>query len=275
VTLVTCTRGERGVNLLGGEGQQGTDSDAAAEALATVRVGELRLAADALGLADSRFLGGPGAWWDSGMADERATHPRAFSEGDLAEQVGQLVAVMREVRPQVVVTYDEKGGYGHPDHIRAHDITVAAFDAAADPSAYPEAGQPWSADKLYAAVLSHRQLLRAIRILSHAEIAGENPFEGIDESVPLDALPFGVPDDDVTARIDARELLDLKVRAMRAYPTQMDPRGWFFAITDAPGRFFGLEYFRILRGRPAPEGESTREDDLFAGLITAERSTTA
>jgi N-acetyl-1-D-myo-inositol-2-amino-2-deoxy-alpha-D-glucopyranoside deacetylase len=275
VTLVTCTRGERGVNLLAGEGHQGTDSDASAEALAAVRVAELRAAADALGLADSRFLGGPGAWWDSGMADERVSHPRAFSDGDLAEQVGQLVAVIRETRPQVVVTYDERGGYGHPDHIRTHDVTVAAFDAAADGSAYPSAGEPWPADKLYAAVLPHSQLRSAIRVLAHADVSGANPFAGVDESVPLDALPFGVRDEAVTARVDGRGTLDAKVAAMRAHRTQMDPHGWFFVLADAPGRDFGVESFRILRGEPGQDAEGAAEDDLFSGLVEAERSATA
>ena len=90
------------------------------------------------------FLGGAGTWWDSGMADARVPHPRAFSDGALAEQTAQLVEIVREVRPHVIVTYDERGGYGHPDHIRAHDVAMAAFDAASDPAAYPEAGPAWS-----------------------------------------------------------------------------------------------------------------------------------
>jgi N-acetyl-1-D-myo-inositol-2-amino-2-deoxy-alpha-D-glucopyranoside deacetylase len=267
VTLVTCTRGERGEDVLAGSA--GHLDDEAAETFGRSRVAELDVAAYALGLEDVRFLGGLGAWWDSGMADARVAHPRAFSKGDLGEQTAQLVAIVREVRPQVIVTYDERGGYGHPDHIRAHDVAVAAFDAAADSSAFPEAGPAWRTAKLYAAVVPYSQMRRAAQILANSDVEGANPLRdlaGLPETPPVEALPFSVPDELVCAQIDARDWIATKAAAMRAHRTQMGANGWFFALTDDPERAFAIEHYRILRGQAAPDSEGELEDDLFAGL---------
>jgi N-acetyl-1-D-myo-inositol-2-amino-2-deoxy-alpha-D-glucopyranoside deacetylase len=263
VTLVTCTRGERGENALAGGNHD--DSDASAQRLGEIRVAELRSAANELGVTDVRFLGGPGAWWDSGMADARVHHPRAFADGELTEQTEQLVAIIREVRPQIILTYDENGGYGHPDHIRAHDVAIAAYDAAADPAAFPSAGDAWPVAKLYASAVPYSSLRRAAEFMSKIDIPG-NPFASVGQLPPVEALPFGVPDDAVTARIDARELVEAKVAAMRAHRTQLGVNGWFFTLADAPDRPFGVEHFRILRGTAAPEQTGEPENDLFAGL---------
>lgn len=265
VTLVTCTRGERGENALADHDSHGGDGDKAAEHVGELRAAELYAAARELGLADVRFLGGAGAWWDSGMADARVHHPRAFSEGDLAEQTGQLVAIIREMRPQVILTYDENGGYGHPDHIRAHDVAVAAFTAAADPSEYPTAGDPWSVAKLYAAAIPYSQMLRVAQFMSTMDVPG-NPFAFGDSAPSVEDLPFTVADEAVTARIEAAEFADAKVAAMRAHRTQLGVNNWFFVVADAPGRPFGAEYFQILRGTPATGQVGETESDLFAGL---------
>jgi N-acetyl-1-D-myo-inositol-2-amino-2-deoxy-alpha-D-glucopyranoside deacetylase len=124
VTLVTCTLGEEGEVIPPELAMLTSDQ---ADQLGGYRVGELRAACAALGVTDHRFLGGIGRWGDSGMAGTAAnTHPRAFAAGDPATQAAQLTGILTEVRPQVVVTYDPEGGYGHPDHIRAHEITTAA-----------------------------------------------------------------------------------------------------------------------------------------------------
>jgi N-acetyl-1-D-myo-inositol-2-amino-2-deoxy-alpha-D-glucopyranoside deacetylase len=279
VTLVTCTRGERGeiVDAITTPDRPTPDRptpdrptgdrDGAddAETLGARRVQELREAARMLGLRDVRFLGGAGTWWDSGMADARIPHPRAFADGDLPTQARHLAAVIREVRPQVLVTYDERGGYGHPDHVRAHDVTLAGYQIAADPQALPELGDEWSVPKVYAAVVPYSQLRRAVEILATAVVDGANPFAGVDGSAELESIPFGVPDESVTARIDAREWIDAKTAAMRAHRSQMDTNGWFFALAGDPDRGFGLEHYRLLRGdRAAPPGEF--EDDVFAGV---------
>jgi N-acetyl-1-D-myo-inositol-2-amino-2-deoxy-alpha-D-glucopyranoside deacetylase len=125
VTLVTCTLGEEGEIIPKGLDQLGAW---AGDQLGGFRAGELGVALRSLGVIDHRFLGGIGRWRDSGMAGTRsAEHPRAFAGGPLAEQVNQLREILDECRPEVVVTYNSSGGYGHPDHIRAHEITMAAF----------------------------------------------------------------------------------------------------------------------------------------------------
>jgi N-acetyl-1-D-myo-inositol-2-amino-2-deoxy-alpha-D-glucopyranoside deacetylase len=258
VTLVTCTRGERGENVLLDSPGYGADENEAAEQLGRARVEELEKAARALGLYDVRFLGGVGTWWDSGMADARVPHPRAFSEGSLAEQTAQLVEIVREVRPHVMVTYDERGGYGHPDHIRAHEVAMAAFDAAADPDAVPQAGPAWSIERAYAAVVPHSVMRSAAERLTEAEFEGGNPLEAETEE-----LPFGVPDELVSARVDAREWIGAKASAMRAHRTQMGADSWFFVLADDPGRQFGVEHYRVLRSRVGDHGEHV-VDDLFA-----------
>lgn len=268
VTLVTSTRGERGENRLADpDAPPATEDDEVAEQLGQTRVRELAAATRALGITDVRFLGGAGTWWDSGMADARNPHPRAFADGDLAEQTGQLVAILRETRPQVVVTYDEFGGYGHPDHIRAHDVAAAAVAASGDKEQFPDAGEPWQVAKFYAAVLSRSSLRRAAEALSTMDLPGGNPFaEAAAAGVSEEDLPFGVPDDQVTAEIDARDYIPAKIASMREHATQMDPESWFFALANLPDRGFAREYFHIMRGTPAPAEGSAYEDDLFAGL---------
>lgn len=257
VTLVTCTRGERGEDVLVDSPGYGADQDEAAERLGQARVEELGRAARALGLEDVRFLGGAGTWWDSGMADARVPHPRAFSEGDLAEQTAQLVAIVRETRPHVIVTYDERGGYGHPDHIRAHEVAMAAFDAAADPAAFPQAGPAWAVEKAYAAVVPLSAMRVAAEQLESAEFEGGNPLGAGDD------VPFAVPDELVSARVDAREWIAAKASAMRAHRTQTGSNSWFFVLTDEPGRRFGIEHYRLLRSRAGHPGTQV-VDDLFA-----------
>lgn len=267
VTLVTCTRGERGEDVI--VGSAGYSDDEQADGLGVRRVAELDGAAQALGLADVRFLGGVGTWWDSGMADALVPHPRAFSAGDLGEQTAQLVAIVREVRPQVIVTYDERGGYGHPDHIRAHDVAVAAFDAAADPAAFPAAGPAWQASKLYAAVVPFSRMRNAAKILAAASTSGGSPLQALadaPEDTLAEAVPFAVPDELVCARIDARDWIGAKAAAMRSHRSQMAADSWFFTLADEPGGQFAEEYYRILRGQAAPDRDGELEDDLFAGL---------
>src|SRR5919202_3404026 len=146
VTLVTCTLGEEGEVLVPELAHLAADRD---DGLGQHRIGELAAAMEALGVRDHRFLGGPGRWRDSGMMGTPANdRPDCFWRADFEEATRELVAVMREVRPQVVVTYDENGFYGHPDHIQAYRIAVRAFEQAGSTDRYPAAGQePWSAAK--------------------------------------------------------------------------------------------------------------------------------
>jgi len=257
VALVTCTLGEEGEILVPELSHLAADAD---DALGTHRISELADAMKALGVTDHRFLGGPGRWRDSGMMG-LPTNDRAdcFWQVDLETAVGEMVRVMREVRPQVVITYNEVGGYGHPDHIQAHRVAVAAFEAAADPGRYPDAGPAWQATKLYYTALPISLLRMGYEALKEA--GEETPF-GV--SSP-EELPFGDPDEIITTRIDARDYLEAKNEAMRAHRTQILVDGPFFALSNRVGqREFGLEHYRLIRGAPPVPGEV--EADLFAGL---------
>ena len=260
VTLVTCTLGEEGEILEPGLEHLAADKD---DGLGQHRIGELAAAMEALGVRDHRFLGGPGRWRDSGMRGTPANdRPDCFWQADLDEAVRDLVAVVREVRPQVVITYDDNGGYGHPDHIQAHRVAVAAFDKAGDPSYAPDLGIPWQPAKLYYSAIPKSFIQAGI---DHLKAAGDNDFFGVDSA---DDLPFGVPDDTITTEIDARDWLEHKTAAMRAHRTQIAVDGPFFALSNNVGqKAFGVEHYVLARGKAgSTEGPQGREDDLFAGL---------
>ena len=260
VTLVTCTLGEEGEVVLPELAHLTSDRD---DALGQHRIGELAAACEALRVTDHRFLGGPGRWRDSGMMGTPANdRPGCFWQAPVDEAVRELVAVIREVRPQVVVTYDDNGGYGHPDHIQAHRVTVAAFDAAGDPAFAAELGEPWQASKLYWTAVPRSVLQAGIEALKES---GDNSFFGVDKA---EDLPFGVPDEMITTEVDAREQLDGKLAAMRAHKTQIAVDGPFFALSDMVGhRAWGIEHYILGRGERGPgDGPAGREADLFAGL---------
>jgi N-acetyl-1-D-myo-inositol-2-amino-2-deoxy-alpha-D-glucopyranoside deacetylase len=261
VTLVTCTLGEEGEVLVPGLAHLAADKE---DALGAHRITELADAMKALGVDDHRFLGGAGRWRDSGMMGLPTNdRPECFWQADPQEAVAELVAVIREVRPQVVVTYNEFGGYGHPDHIQTHRVAVAAFEAAGDAGRFPEAGEPWQPTKLYYTAIPQSFLRLGFDALK--EMGEEAPFG----ATSPEELSFGDPDETITTRIDARDHLEAKVEAMRAHATQIQVDGPFFALSNNVGqRAFGYEHYRLIRGgTPAPAGEM--EDDLFAGITPA------
>jgi N-acetyl-1-D-myo-inositol-2-amino-2-deoxy-alpha-D-glucopyranoside deacetylase len=257
VTLVTCTLGEEGEILVPELEHLASKQD---DALGPHRIGELTSAMQVLGVTDHRFLGGAGRWRDSGMiGTPENDNPRCFWRADLNEAVGELVRIMREVRPQVVVSYDDNGGYGHPDHIQAHRVAVAAFEAAGDPERYPDAGPPWSPTKFYETALPHSVLVTAYEKLK--QLGEDAPF-GVTSP---DELTFGTPDELITTVIDAKDYLDQKIAAMRSYPTQIAVDGQFFALSNDVGQgLFAVEHYRLARGESG--AESGLENDLFAGL---------
>jgi N-acetyl-1-D-myo-inositol-2-amino-2-deoxy-alpha-D-glucopyranoside deacetylase len=261
VTLVICTLGEEGEVLVPELHRLRADE---ADQLGGYRIGELSAAMRALGVTDFRFLGQPGRWRDSGMMGTPANdHPRSFWRADLGEATRELVKVLREVRPQVVVTYDEDGGYGHPDHIQTHRVAMAAVDAAADPEYAPATGDAWQVAKVYWTAVPQSVLQAGIDALRAAGVTSF--FEGVERA---EDLPFGVADELVSTEVDARDYLDAKMDAMRAHATQISIDGPFFALSNNIGqKAFGVEYFRLVRGTISPDGDrSGRETDLFAGL---------
>lgn len=193
-------------------------------------------------------------------------HPRAFWNADLDEAVAHAVAVVREVRPQVVVTYDENGGYGHPDHIQAHRVAMGAVAAAADPAYRPHLGEAWAVAKVYWCCMPRSVLQQGIDAMAAA--GDDTFFEGVTSA---DDIPFGVPDELVTASVDGSAFAARKDAAMRAHPTQILVDGPFFALSNNLGlEVLGVEYYRLVQGErgPAGPGEHGWEGDLFAGLTT-------
>ena len=261
VTLLTCTLGEEGEVLVPELAQLAADQ---ADQLGGYRISELRGAMSALGVDDIRFLGGAGRYRDSGMMGTPANgKPRAFWNADVDEAVAHAVGVVREVRPQVLVTYDENGGYGHPDHIQAHRVAMAAVDAAADPGYRPDLGEAWDVAKVYWCCVPRKVLQRGIDALAEA---GETFFEGVTDASDF---PFAVDDEEVAAAVDGREFVGRKDAAMRAHPTQILVDGPFFALSNNLGQeVLAVEYYRLVRGKRGPAGGGPEgwEDDLFAGL---------
>ncbi|MBV9823082.1 MAG: N-acetyl-1-D-myo-inositol-2-amino-2-deoxy-alpha-D-glucopyranoside deacetylase [Actinobacteria bacterium] len=265
VTLVTCTLGEEGEILVP---ELALLAAGHADQLGGWRIGELAAAMAELGVADHRFLGGAGRFRDSGMMGDPANaKPRAFWRADtdpavFAAAVGALVEVIREVRPQVLVSYDDNGGYGHPDHIMAHRVATAAADAAADP-AFGAAGPPWRISKLYWTAMPRSVLEAGLDEVRAA--AGQHPFAVVDS---VAELGFGCADELVSTAVDARQQLGPKLRALAAHRTQVSVHPPFYALSNNLGqRVEAVEYFRLVRGEPAGERDAAgRETDLFAGV---------
>ena len=261
VTLLTCTLGEEGEILVPELAQLAAGQ---ADQLGGYRIWELRAAMEALGVSDLRFLGGAGRYRDSGMMGVPANeHPRAFWNADLDEAVAHAVAVVREVRPQVVVTYDENGGYGHPDHIQAHRVAMGAVAAAADPAYRPDLGEAWTTAKVYWSCVPRSVLQQGIDAMA---AAGDTTF--FEGATSADDLPFAVPDDVVTTEVDGGAFAQHKDAAMRAHPTQILVDGPFFALSNNLGlELAAVEHYRLVRGERGPgSGPHGWEDDLFAGL---------
>ena len=268
VTLVTCTGGEMGEILVPEMEHMAADKD---DTLADQRKVELDNAMKALGVTDHRYLGGFKRYRDSGMqwhADGHAVaaddvHENAFWNADLTEAAGHLVEVIREVRPQVLVTYDEFGGYGHPDHIQAHRVATYAVALAAVPSYRRDLGAAHDVEKVYWGAMSASRVRQGLRDLREA--GDLTTFEGMD---PDGELPkFMVADEDLTTIIDADDYAAAKMDAMRAHATQIAVDGPFFALSNNKGNeIWGTEFFRIAKGTPGPAGPEGLETDLFAGL---------
>jgi N-acetyl-1-D-myo-inositol-2-amino-2-deoxy-alpha-D-glucopyranoside deacetylase len=263
VTLITCTLGELGEILV--PELEGIAAERA-DQLGGYRIAELAAAMRVLGVSDHRFLGHAGRWRDSGMigtdgnADPRAFWRCASDSEAFEEAVMQAVAVIREVRPQVLITYDENGAYGHPDHIMAHRVAMAAADRAAEPGGD---GTPWQISKIYWTALPKSVLQRGIDALKAAGV--ESGFFGADSA---EDIPFGDPDHEVTTAIDATAFGEAKGAAMRAHATQISVSGPFFALSNNLGlEVLGNEFFRLVRGELGLERDADgREVELFAGV---------
>jgi N-acetyl-1-D-myo-inositol-2-amino-2-deoxy-alpha-D-glucopyranoside deacetylase len=248
--VVTCTGGEEGENLAG--------IDLAGEPLTVHRRRELAAALAALGVAEHHWLG----YRDSGMAGSPANdHPDSFHRADVEEAARRLAVLLRRHRPQVVVSDDERGTYGHPDHVQAHRVTVRAVALAADPAA-DVPGAPWQVAKRYVHTLGRARVLDGHRALVAAGLP--SPF-GDAEVHDVAAIGFGTPDDAITTEVDVRPWLAAKRAALAAHRSQIGPASFFLNTPEelvAP--FFGVEQFVLEDG--VLGGAGRPEPDLFAGL---------
>ncbi|MYS92253.1 MULTISPECIES: N-acetyl-1-D-myo-inositol-2-amino-2-deoxy-alpha-D-glucopyranoside deacetylase [Streptomyces] len=249
VTLVTCTLGERG-EVIPPELAHLTGP-----ALGQHRRRELNAAMAELGVQDFRLLGGAGRYSDSGMMGlPDNDDPGCFWQADVDEAAAHLVEVIREVRPQVLVTYDDNGGYGHPDHIQAHRVAMRAVELSA------EAGRP--IPKVY-----WNRAPRSVVEQSFARLREDLPGLPFGEAADVDDVPGVVADARITTAVDGTAHAAAKAAAMRAHATQITVSGPYFVLSNALAQpILTTEYYELVRGERGP-GE--RETDLFAGVEEA------
>jgi N-acetyl-1-D-myo-inositol-2-amino-2-deoxy-alpha-D-glucopyranoside deacetylase len=252
VTLVTCTRGEEGEVLVDSLLNLASSKD---DKLGEHREVELKNAMDELGIKDFRFLGAPNKKWrDSGMMGTPQNDRKdVFWQADLDEVANELVKIILETKPQVLITYDEFGGYGHPDHIKAHQIAMRAAEIASQ--------QDWQVSKIYWNTTPRSVIQMGIDKMK--EVGSE--FFGAENA---DDLPFAKPDELVTSVVKAPEYVPHKLAAMKAHATQISVDGPFFALSNNLGlSVWGDEYYTLVKGELAgPFDENGRELDLFAGV---------
>ena len=249
VTLVTCTRGEEGEVLIPELSHLVAN---ATDSLGQHRVTELALAMKELGVADHRFLGeGAKLYRDSGMmGTEPNNRPDVFWQADIEEASDLLVQTIDEVKPHVLITYDEFGGYGHPDHIQAHRVAMRAAEKSV-----------WDIPKIYWNVMPISVIQEGIDAMKGID----SDFWGAEKA---EDLPFAKDDSFVHALVDGNAYVEKKMNAMKAHATQIAVDGPFFALSDNVGlQVWGNEYYTLVKGeKSGPFNEIGYESDLFAGI---------
>ncbi|HTB55526.1 MAG TPA: mycothiol conjugate amidase Mca [Trebonia sp.] len=259
VMVCTMTGGERGDVLNPAMDRPEVKAD-----MARIRREEMARAREILGV-QQRFMG----FVDSGLPEGDPKPPLpdgSFALVPLAEAAAPLVKAVREFRPHVILTYDENGGYPHPDHIKTHQVTVEAFEAAADPDRYPEAGEPWQPLKLYYFVSFHQAKYVAL----HEELlrrGQDSPYEKIFaqwEERARKREELGIKQLEITTRIDVADYLEIRDQALLAHATQIDPKSaWFDCPLDVQRAAWPTEDYHLARSLVDTE---LPEDDLFAGV---------
>lgn len=248
VTLVTCTRGEEGEVLIP---ELSHLASAHNDSLGEHRVEELANAMKILGVTDHRFLG---SWRDSGMmGTEPNNRPDAFWNANVDEAARELLKVILEVKPTVMITYDTNGGYGHPDHIQAHRVAMRAAELAR------AAG--WEIQKIYWNTIPRSVIEEGIAAMK----AIGSDFMGVEKA---EDFPFAQPDEKVTTVVDGNAFVEKKMAAMKAHATQIAVDGPFFALSNNVGlQVFGSEYYTLVYGdKSGPFDVHGRETDIFAGV---------
>jgi mycothiol S-conjugate amidase len=255
VLVVTCTGGERGSVL-----NPVMDTPEVNARIGEVRRAEMERAREILGVRQV-WLG----FVDSGLPEGDPLPPLpddCFATVPLEEATEALVRVIRDFRPQVITTYDESGGYPHPDHVRVHDISVAAFDAAGDPDRFPGVGEPWQPLKLYYHLTFHKERLVALNAAALAH-GMESPFaEWLSrwEDKPED-------EGRLTTRVPCGEYFEVRDQALIAHATQVDPTGrWFAVPLEVQRQAWPTEDYQLARSLV---DTTLPEADLFAGVREA------
>ena len=250
VTLITCTRGEEGEILTP---ELSHLSSAETDALGIHRESELANAMDALGVTDFRFLAqGKKTYRDSGMmGTEPNNRPDVFWQADLEEAADYLVQVIDAVKPHILITYDEIGGYGHPDHIQAHRVAMRAAEKS-----------EWQIQKIYWNTMPKSVLAESMEKMK--EVGSD--FFGAEN---VDDIPFAKDDQFVHALIDGNVYVEQKMDAMKAHHTQIALDGPFFALSNNLGlQVWGNEYYTLVKGeKVGPFDDAGRETDLFSGIV--------
>ena len=249
VTLITCTRGEEGEVLVPGLAHLASNQQ---DLLGQHRETELALAMKALGISDYRFLGAPvKKFRDSGMmGTDPNNRPDVFWQADLDSAAQLLVEIIEEIKPQILITYDEFGGYGHPDHIQAHRVAMRAAELAT-----------WEIQKIYWNTMPKSVIAQGMEKMK--EIGSD--FFGAES---VDDIPFAKDDEFVTTLIDGGAYVDNKMEAMKAHETQISLDGPFFALSNNLGlQIWGDEYYTLVKGeKTGPFDSYGRETDLASGI---------
>jgi N-acetyl-1-D-myo-inositol-2-amino-2-deoxy-alpha-D-glucopyranoside deacetylase len=267
VCLVTCTLGEEGEVLVEELGHLAADQQ---DDLGQHRLGELKQAMDILGVTDFVRLGGDGRFRDSGMAWDARGFATARDElrqdtfwaADLLEATNELVPLIRHRQPQVLITQNEIGGYGHPDHIQAHRVSMYGSLLAGVPGYRPDLGPAWTVPRVLWTTASRSEAMEAVRLLR--ESGDMETMKYFEPDGPLASLLSD--DEEIVAVIADSRYVGKKLEAMRVHATQIQPDGPFFAGLDVVGeQRWGREHYRLAAGQPFPTSNGWA-DDLFAGL---------
>ncbi len=254
---LSLDQGIRAAILCATRGEVGEIADpslATPETLGEVREQELRQAAETIGVKDVFFLD----YRDSGMdGTDPNKDPRAFINADEDEAVGRIVKVIRQFKPTLITTFDQTGGYGHPDHLAICRWTTSAFHAAGDPSCYPEAGPAFQPRRLFYSSIPRSMIKRM------AELFKQQGIQSVFSHLPADK--FGMPDEMITNRVNVAKYVDLKRQSLNAHKTQLNPNSPFARMSDEQWKAWrSVENYALVAGDPMPMGADP--EDLFAGL---------
>jgi mycothiol S-conjugate amidase len=256
VLVCTLTGGERGDIL-----NPAMERPEVRAGLPAIRRAEMEAAREILGVRQ-QFLG----FVDSGLPEGDPLPPLpagCFALESLESAARPLVQAVREFRPHVMLTYDENGGYPHPDHIKCHEVSVEAFEAAADPDRYPDCGEPWQPLKLYYHLTFHRARIMALHE-AMLDLGLESPYTDRIAEWVEDADDKGQPRHEITTRVQCGDYFEIRNQALIAHATQVDPDGGWFAVSAEvqrsawPTEDYHLARSLVDAGLP--------EDDLFAGI---------